>query len=171
MIDSLLEKLRRNKHINEFLSVQTFAQLRKYIITGLLAFGLEYGSFRLINEIIFVQFTPWGYSLAKRLLESTAGYQLTEFTFSYLLANMIAYMIGFWVSFTLNRIWSFQSKTDIGRQLLLYSMLFVFNLGVTSFLMYVLSDIIGIVPHISKIIVMFAIVSWNFIIFKKIIYK
>jgi hypothetical protein len=37
--------------------------------------------------------------------------------------------------------------------------------------MYVLTDILLIDPRISKVLIMFAIVSWNFILYKKVIYK
>jgi len=92
-------------------------------------------------------------------------------TYSYLFANAIAYVVVFWFNFLVNRIWSFKSKVNIFKQLGQYAVLFVFNLFATSALLWLLSDKIGIIPAISKVLVMGLVVCWNFVLYKKVIYK
>jgi len=81
------------------------------------------------------------------------------------------YSFIFAFNFMLNRIWSFRSKVNLKRQILKYAMLFFFNLLASSAVLFLLSDAGGLDPLISKIIVMCAIVPWNFIMYKKVIYR
>jgi putative flippase GtrA len=71
----------------------------------------------------------------------------------------------------MHRFWSFQSKGNARRQVFLYTILFFINLTAISLLMYVFTDMFGIHPMISKVLVMGAVVSWNFILYKKVIYR
>lgn len=119
-------------------------QFKKYIISGLLSASLEYSLLLILTEIAGL----W-----------------------YILSNTIAYLGGFWLSFLLNRFWSFKSKDNFLRQLLLYVVLFVINLGLTNLVLYILTSIVGITYTISKVFVMGMVVLWNFIILKKIIYR
>jgi len=92
--------------------------------------------------------------LAKSIAENCFNYDLKADTYSYLFANAIAYVVVFWFNFLVNRIWSFKSKVNIFKQLGQYAVLFVFNLFATSALLWLLSDKIGIIPAISKVLVM-----------------
>jgi len=109
--------------------------------------------------------------LAKSIAENCFNYDLKADTYSYLFANAIAYVVVFWFNFLVNRIWSFKSKVNIFKQLGQYAVLFVFNLFATSALLWLLSDKIGIIPAISKVLVMGLVVCWNFVLYKKVIYK
>jgi putative flippase GtrA len=71
----------------------------------------------------------------------------------------------------MNRFWSFKSKTSIKGQLVAYTLLFAFNLLASSAIIYILTDFLGFIPLISKLFAMGAVVSWNFILYKKVIYK
>ena len=119
-------------------------QFRRYLITGFTSFSVEY--------------------LLYFLLYQQGG-------LGYLLANAIVYAFFFWLNFLMNRLWSFQSTGRLSRQLPLYAILFAFNLGATTLLLTFFSETIGISPLISKVLVMGAVVSWNFVIYKKVIYK
>jgi putative flippase GtrA len=143
-IAAVIEKLKRHKFFSEFLTDKSFTQFKKYLIIGFMSFLLEYMLFLLLLQ------------LAK---------------LNYIISNITVYTVIFWFNFLMNRYWSFKSKDNIGRQLKLYGLLFAFNLLVTTGMIYILSDIAGIIPQISKIIVMGAVVSWNFIIYKKVIYR
>lgn len=142
---SLKDKLINNKFISDFLSASSIKQFKRYLITGFLSFGIEYALFYLIHKILMLE---------------------------YLIANVIVYALVFWINFLLNRFWSFNSNKNFLRQLKLYFALFIFNLFAANILlMYLLTDIAGINSLISKIFVMGSIVSWNFILYKKVIYK
>lgn len=128
----------------EFFTPGTFHQFIKYIITGVLSFATEI-------TLLFV---------------------LTEYAgLWYLLSNTIAYIVVFWLNFLLNKFWSFGSRKNFRRQLQLYSMLFVFNLGAVNGLMYLLTDVAGLYYLLSKVLVMGMVVTWNFFLYKKVIYK
>lgn len=136
--------LRRFKFFDEMLNKDSMEQFLRYLVIGFSTFFLEYGIFRALLDLLHVY---------------------------YLFANTAAYFISFWFNFMLNRYWSFKSTSDIKRQLMQYLVLFGINLAATNGLMFVMTGFLGIIPEISKILVMGAIVCWNFIIYKKIIYK
>lgn len=126
------------------ISKKTLTQLGRYLATGLLAAALEYGLLILLTEYAGL----W-----------------------YIISNSIAYASGFAVSFLLNRYWSFQSRENIVKQFLQYAALFSLNLILNNILMYLFTNTAGIPYTISKLIVMSMVVGWNFIIFKKVIYR
>ena len=120
-------------------------QLIRYLVTGFTAFGIEYAMYVFLLKVIGLH---------------------------YILASVIVYALVFWFSFIVNRFWSFKSKGHIGKQLLQYGLLFSFNLVVSNiFIMKLLTDVIGLDPLISPFIKMTFVVSWNFLIYKYIIYK
>lgn len=124
--------------------METFHQFKRYLITGFVSFGVEYALFVLLLKV----FSMW-----------------------YMIANALVYIIIFWLNFLMHRFWSFQSKGNARRQVFLYTILFFINLTAISLLMYVFTDMFGIHPMISKVLVMGAVVSWNFILYKKVIYR
>ena len=120
-------------------------QFIKYILSGLLAFGIEYGGY------VFLY----------------AGLRL-----HYIIASLIVYSIVFWFSFLINRYWTFNSKSDIKKQIFLYILLFAFNLIVSNiFVMYTLTTILGINPYVSPFLKAGLVVIWNFYFYKRFIYK
>jgi len=133
----------KSKLLLKYAKAEFIVQFVRYIITGALAAGAEYAVFTVLY---------WGFK---------ALYA----------ANTIGMSVGFMVSFVMNRSWSFKSKGNPVRQLVLTLILFIINLGISNAFIHVLSDIIGIYPQISKIIVMGFIVMWNFVLYRKVIYK
>lgn len=120
-------------------------QFLRYLVTGFTSFGIEYTLYALLYRF--------------------AG-------FHYILASAIVYVFVFWFIFLVNRFWSFESKGDIKKQLAQYGVLFFFNLFAANIgLMYLFSDVMGISPYISPVLKMGFVVMWNFVIYKKIIYK
>lgn len=145
ILDSkIVNKLRRFKFIDDLLEKESLGQFLRYLVIGFSTFFLEYGIFLALHDALHVY---------------------------YLIANTTAYFISFWFNFLLNRCWSFKSTGNLKRQLMQYLVLFSLNLVATNALMFVLTDYVGLIPEISKVLVMGAIVCWNFIIYKKIIYK
>jgi len=133
-----------NQFLADFFNNQALAQLKRYLVIGFSTFTIEYCLFFILSQI----FELW-----------------------YIYANSVALAVVFWFNFLLNRYWSFRSKAKLGKQLIQYGILFFVNIGMSNLLLYFLSDKLGIMPLISKILVMSAIVMWNFIIYKKVIYK
>lgn len=130
--------------LKKYITPETRKQLLRYLITGGLAAGAEYSLFYVLNLL--------------------AGLSL-------ILSNSAAYTSGFIISFILNRVWSFESKGHLGRQLLLYSILFGINLILSNILVSFFTNQLELATMISKAIAMGIIVLWNFVIYKKIIYK
>jgi len=88
------------------------------------------------------------------------------------IANVIVYIVIFWVVFLVNKFWSFQSKSNTGTQLFYYMLLFIFNLTVGNIgIWYVLTRMIRIPPPIAKPMLQGVLTSWNFIAYKKVIYR
>jgi putative flippase GtrA len=138
----ILKKLKKFNILSSMLTENSLKQLIKYIVTGLLAFVTEYAVFTLLLAPL-----------------------------SIFIANSVGMFVGFWISFLLNRYWSFQSRDKFFSQLLRYSSLFIINLIISNLLLKVFSDILNIYPEISKLIIMCLVVFWNFFLFKKIIYN
>ncbi len=143
-IEAIIEKLSKNRFFGDMLSRQSIGQFKRYLVTGFLSFGIEYALFNLLFQ--------------------TAGLW-------YIWASTIALSVVFWFNFLMNRLWSFKSTTSLKIQLPLYTLLFGFNILATNLLIYLLSDKAGIHPSLSKLLVMGAVVSWNFILYRKIIYR
>ncbi|HOJ11202.1 MAG TPA: GtrA family protein [Clostridiales bacterium] len=132
------------KMMTKLKSKDTIPQFLRYITTGGLAFILEYSTFYILSNLL---------------------------DFWYIWANSIAMTLGFAISFILNRHWSFKSGANPVKQLILYGILFLINLGISNLLMLLFTGTMGIKPLISKIITIGILVCWNFVIYKKIIFK
>ncbi|NCU40621.1 GtrA family protein [Candidatus Saccharibacteria bacterium] len=118
-----------------------------YIAVGLTAFLTEYLSFFVLITVM----TPL------------------------VLAQTISFSLGLMVSFYGNRKHTFSVDSDYvftGRsQLSRYVSLALFNLILSNILIYFLVEYVVIEPIISKIIVIGIIVTWNYTIFSKYIFK
>lgn len=124
---------------------QTILQFIKYLLSGFLSFGVEYGCYVMLYAILHI---------------------------NYIIASVIVYSVVFWLNFLINRFWTFKSKSDIKNQIFLYALLFAFNLVVSNILvMYLLTSVIGINPFISPFLKTGLVVVWNFYFYKKVIYK
>mgnify|MGYP000882263762 FL=1 len=143
-IQSFSMKLKEHRIFGAIFDRKSQAQFIRYLISGFTAFGTEYMLFALL------------YSQAK------TGYRLS---------NFFAMSAGFAISFTMNRKWSFKSRENLFKQLLMFAALFAVNLFISNNVINILSSSIGLSPLLSKLIVMGAIVIWNFIIYRKIIYR
>lgn len=120
-------------------------QFLKYGISGGLAFILEYSTFYILNNLAGL----W-----------------------YIWSNSIAMTLGFVLSFLLNRYWSFKATSaNALKQLIMYGILFVVNLGISNLLMMLFIDALGINSMISKILAIGVLMCWNFVIYKKIIFR
>lgn len=141
---SVLDKLKKNKYLACLLTPESLGQIARYLITGFCSAAIEF-------SLLFVSKDFIGLSV--------------------ILSNSIALTIVFWFNFFMNRIWSFKSRANLKKQLVMYLTLFAFNLGASDLIMYVLTDKLSLQYLIAKVFATAAVVTWNFILYKKVIYK
>ncbi|HPU21894.1 GtrA family protein [Thermoclostridium caenicola] len=150
---TIKERLLQSKLLKDFMNPETLGQFIRYFIVGIVGFALEYALFIVLRDILHL-------------------YEL--------LSNIMVYTVIFWFNFLLNKFFSFRSRNNFKRQLFYYGILFVFNLVVGNVLLFsgiryllVLGFGEGSWPvlYLPKILIMFFIVSWNFVLYKKVIYK
>lgn len=149
---TLKERILNTRLAKEFMNPETLGQFIRYFIVGIVGFALEYTLFIILRKIL--------------------GHEM--------LVNILVYTVIFWFNFLLNKFFSFKSKKNFKKQLGYYCILFAINLLVGNVLLFsgiryllVLGFGEGSWPvlYLPKILIMFFIVSWNFILYKKIIYK
>ena len=140
----LTDKLKNNRLLADLLVPGSFRQLARYLVTGFGSAAIELSLLYIFKDILKLPVIA---------------------------ANSAALSIVFWFNFLVNRLWSFRSRSDIRKQLLMYAVLFIFNLGVSDLIMYVLTS--GLTLHylVAKVFAIGAVVCWNFILYKKVIYK
>jgi putative flippase GtrA len=106
------------------------------------------------------------------LLEYGSFYILLDlYDVNYLIANSIVYSTVSAINFTLNRLWTFRSTNNLRLQITLYLSLLMFNFIASNVMLYILTGLLHIPPLWSKIGVMVMVVLWNFVIYKKVIYR
>lgn len=85
-------------------------------------------------------------------------------------ANIAAVVMSTVLNFSLNRGWAFKTASNLPRSIILYIILFCFN---TFFTTNAIAIMVGWnMPDIlAKLITMAIVTMWNFIIYRKIIFK
>jgi putative flippase GtrA len=90
------------------------------------------------------------------------------------IATSIAFCLGLFVNFLLNKYWTFttapRDAKQNARQALLYGVLVIFNLGFTNLFILSLGKA-HIGPEITKPISTAIITLWNYVLYRKIIFK
>lgn len=114
----------------------------KFIITGSVAFGIEYVSF------IFLVY----------LVDSNL-----------VVSNVVSFSLGLVTSFLLNKNWVFKNKEKSKKQPILYLALALFNLTVSTLIIGTIGKFIE--PAIIKIIMVILIAVWNYFIYKYFIFS
>lgn len=127
------------------------AQLIKYGISGVIALSVEYTTFLLLI-----------------LAMGDNGHILFAQTLSFF-AGLISSFLG-------NRFFTFKTKdSDYAhsshKQLSRYVVLAMFNLALTNLIIYALISGLTIPPFIAKALVMAMTISWNFVLFRRYIFK
>lgn len=130
--------------VSSFLKTKSAGQIIRYLITGVCSAAIEFSLLFVFKELMGL---------------------------SVVVANSIALSIVFWFNFLMNRIWSFKSKMKLSKQLGIYSLLFLFNLGASDLIMYLLTDRLAMQYLVAKVFAIGAVVCWNFILYKNVIYK
>ncbi|RJO62240.1 GtrA family protein [candidate division WS5 bacterium] len=100
-------------------------------------------------------------------------YIFTEFLkINYLISAGISFLIALLFNFQMNREWTFsETRGKYTKQFISYIVLVIFNLFFTILFMYVSTDILNIYYLYSKIIIITLIALWNFILYRKVIFK
>lgn len=108
---------------------------------------------------------------------ASAAFELIVFQILYALASMgiapsntIALVASTVVNFTMNRSLAFKSSANPARSLMLYLVLFAFN---TTFSTLAITWLVGLGIHsaVAKLMTMVCIVMWNFVLYRKVIFK
>jgi len=101
-------------------------------------------------------------------------YVLTDlFHFWYLLSAVLAFMIAFFVSFSLQKFWTFRNndRERIYEQLVLYLTIGLLNLTVNTGLMYLSVDVFGVWYLFAQVIILGFLGIGSFLFYKYIIFK
>ena len=90
------------------------------------------------------------------------------------IATAVGFMSGLVVNFILNKLWSFKSKAagfrKTQKEVMLYAVLVCFNLGFTYITVSFLTRL-GFNIVVAKLSTIIITTSWNYIIYKKVIFK
>ena len=87
-----------------------------------------------------------------------------------ILSNIISFSLGLITSYSLNKLWVFDTKGDTKRSFALYLLLAGVNLCISSGLLWVSTYLLSVDPLIAKIIIMVLVATWNYFIFSKFIF-
>ncbi len=143
----------KEKIAEEFLDRDSINKFIRYLIVGFTTFSIEYLLFLIMRRILPLQDV---------------------------ITNVLVYAFIFWFNFLLNKFFTFKSRKNFKKQLFSYGLLFFFNMIVGNILLFTaitkLSEYLfpstpWIPYYLPKVIIMVFIVSWNFILYKKVIYK
>jgi putative flippase GtrA len=121
--------------------------LLKYLVVGVAAFIVEYGTFYLLYEIV---------------------------NWKLYIANSISFGLGLSTSFLLNRAWTFVRSSKryskkAAHQLSFYVVLALINLLLTNLIVILLKDL-QVNPKFGKLAAMVITSLWNYLFFKAIIF-
>lgn len=86
----------------------------------------------------------------------------------YLYSSTLAFVLAFFSSFLLQKLWTFRniSNSETHKQLVLFFVVSIINLGLNAFAMFVLVDIMNIWYILSQFFVTALIAIWSFFIYR-----
>ncbi len=123
-----------------------FKQVARYIISG--------GTAATVNLLLLYFFTD-------------------RLAIWYLFSTVLAYIVSFFVSFFLQKFWTFRDsrKDQINKQLMIYAGIAIFGLCFNVLLMYFLVDVLRIWYMFSQVIVGFILAFCNFLFYKFFVFN
>lgn len=92
------------------------------------------------------------------------------FPWSAALSVALAQLIVLGWNYTLHRVYTFQSKGMVKKQLMRYAVLTIWNYVIGVFVMYVFADMLGFEPLHVRIATVGLVVMWNYLLFRFWIY-
>lgn len=92
---------------------------------------------------------------------------------NYLIANLIAYSIGFVIVFYLNTSWVFEFRKYKGkkRELIIFILIALTALGISELVLLLSVGYLDVEQHLGKIFSQVVVVVFNFILRKKILFS
>jgi len=121
----------------------------------------------------FRQFVKYGIvGGSSVLIDMGLIFIFTEFVgLWYMFSAIISQTAAVIFNFSMNRAWSFRSNGLVGRQMAKYLMLTGFNYLYGIGALYLFVEVFHLHYLIAKMVIAMLMVSWNFLLFKYIIYK
>lgn len=91
----------------------------------------------------------------------------------YLFSLIIAFVIAFCLSFTLQKFWTFQNKgtEQIHFQAASYFVVALLNLGLNVTLLYIFVQFFGVWYLLAQVFISASIAIWSFLVYKFLIFK
>lgn len=89
---------------------------------------------------------------------------------SIVISNISSVIIATIINYLLNKFWAFKSQKASIKSLVLYIALFIFNIIFSSQFIVFVSNA-GVNGIVAKLISMILITCWNFVLYKKVIFK
>lgn len=91
----------------------------------------------------------------------------------YLTSSVIAFMVAFFVSFTLQKFWTFEdtSRNRLRSQAAIYFLIILFDLGVNTALMYFFVEYLHLHYLVAQLISGVMIAVMNFFSYKHLVFK
>lgn len=91
----------------------------------------------------------------------------------YIISATLAFIAAFFVSFSLQKLWTFRDKSrdQIGKQMSIYLVVGVTGLGINAVGMYTLVEKVGLYYILAQIVMGMIIAVGNFLIYRFIIFK
>lgn len=91
----------------------------------------------------------------------------------YVLSSVLSFAIAFWVSFGLQKFWTFRDGDTerVGKQTALYFFVAIVNLGINTLLIYFLVEHSGVHKFAAKILASGIVAVESFIVYRYIIFN
>jgi putative flippase GtrA len=121
-----------------------YKKIIKFLISGFLAAGMEYGVFLILFQLLSLEV---------------------------LLSNSVSFLCGLIVSFSLNRAWVFNSRENGKKQFAAYFTLALVNLAISNVLVWAMVHQLYVSAFVAKFLCMGLIATWNYVIFGKLIFR
>jgi putative flippase GtrA len=128
---------------SSLLSKDVIRQGGRYLIIGFSSFALEFLLFALLLEV---------------------------FAVFVVISNVVAITAASLFNFSMSRKWTFKVSSRLARSIILYLILFAWNQLFSSVAILWLMDV-DVAPFIAKVFTMAAIVCWNFVLYRKVVFK
>ncbi|MCL1916829.1 MAG: GtrA family protein [Peptococcaceae bacterium] len=133
-------------------------QFCRYVLIGM--------SLVVIELVLFVSLS----FVLKGMLNWSMPDEETANTTAIAIANFMAIAAGAAMGFWLNGKFTFRKASCLGRSVLLYILLFLFNNVFSTLTIGFLMSSFGLAEFVAKICTMPCIVLWNFVLYRKVIF-
>lgn len=120
-----------------------YRQFLRYLLSGGMAFVLDFGTFKLLMYV----FDVW-----------------------YVGASFAGSVVGFFAAFTFHKYIVFQKHKQTTSQFIRYCLLQLFNAIAQTVLVYVFVEYLGVPPELGKVMSIACSVLWNFVLYKLFVY-